>query len=241
MSLGFYKGGPYPLLHTVVQRLYEAGVILVAAVGNYKTVVSSAAGGADQVAAGEGSEGEGSEGEGSEGEGSESVLVTVCIPPSAVAAGEGSETTTTGGEAVLVIPDPACNGQVKFPARYPETIAVGATDAYGNVAYYSITGPQVDIVAPGGTRLHSIISTTTRFSGAGTAVYGRGSGTSQATAHVTGLVVRMLEENPWLTPDEVRMILWETAKDLGVSSMAQGGGLIQVRPALTRASQWGSQ
>lgn len=36
LSLGFYKESPYPLLHQAIKALYDAGVVLVAAVGNYR-------------------------------------------------------------------------------------------------------------------------------------------------------------------------------------------------------------
>jgi len=126
-----------------------------------------------------------------------------------------------------------------------------------HIAYYSIRGAEVDIAAPGGTRLHPVISTTSTqqgvvtciggvssvaaseggeclrspvtapASGTGQMLYGSGSGTSQATAHVTGVVALMLQKNPTLTPDAVRMILYETAADLGFSALAQGAGLIR--------------
>jgi subtilisin family serine protease len=244
MSLGFYKGSPYPLLERVVKLLYDAGVVMVAAAGNYKTGVQPAAGSTSPVAAGEGGE-------------ALAVAMNICIPADAPTAGEGGEALVLGADNVTVIQDPTCNKLVKFPARYPETIAVAAADMDLHIAYYSIRGAEVDIAAPGGTRLHPVISTTTTqqgvvtcivdvspvaageggeclrtpvatpVGGAGHRLYGRGSGTSQATAHVTSVVALMLHKNPTLTPDEVRMILYETAADLGVSALAQGTGLIR--------------
>jgi len=123
----------------------------------------------------------------------------------------------------------------------------------------------VSIAAPGGTRLHPVISTTTTqpavvtcigdvnpaaageggeclrspvtapAGSAGKRPYGRGSGTSQATAHVTGVVALMLQQDPRLTPDEVRMILYETAQDLHVSPLAQGAGLMRAGEAVEEA------
>jgi len=213
MSLGFYKGSPYPLLERIVKLLNDAGVIMVAAAGNYKTGVQPVADSASPVAASEGGE-------------ALTGALTICIPADAPAAAEGGEGLVLGADNVTVIQDPTCNKLVKFPARYPETIAVAATDIALHIAYYSIKGTEVDIAAPGGTRLHPVISTTTSH-GAGQSLYGRGCGTSQATAHVTGVVALMLQENPTLTPDAVRMILYETAADLGFSALAQGAGLIR--------------
>lgn len=41
------------------------------------------------------------------------------------------------------------SGPVNYPAAYPETIAVGATDDTDSVASFSSFGPELDIVAPG--------------------------------------------------------------------------------------------
>jgi minor extracellular protease Epr len=70
--------------------------------------------------------------------------------------GEGGDTL-----AVLDANGQPCNRRVKFPARYPETIAVAATDGDRNITDYSIRGSEVDVVAPGGTRVHPVLSTTT--------------------------------------------------------------------------------
>ncbi|RMF84760.1 MAG: hypothetical protein D6736_18700 [Nitrospinota bacterium] len=115
---------------------------------------------------------------------------------------------------------PSCTWQVKYPARYPETIGVGATDSTANITTYSVEGVEVDVVAPGGTREVPVLST---YPGGG---YGVGSGTSQAAAHVSGLVALLLGVNPSLTPDDIRMVLQDTALDLGVTGTLQGAGLI---------------
>jgi len=240
MSLGFYKGSPYPLLQRVVRLLYDTGVIMVAAAGNYKTGVPLPVGAAGGAAG----------------------FMTICIPADAPATGNG---LVFGGDNVIVVDDPTCNKLVKFPARYPETIAVAATDNVRNIAYYSIRGPEVDVAAPGGTRLQPVVSLNTTqqvvitcivgvslgatgqggeclrspvaavAGSAGPGLYGSGSGTSQATAHVTGVVALMLQENPTLTPDAVRTLLSATARDLFVSPLAQGAGLIKAGRAVEQA------
>ncbi len=232
MSLGFYEGSP--LLHKVIQLLYKSGVVMVASAGNYDS----------PVAHGEGGEGEGGEGEGGEGEGGE---------------GEGGE--SEGGEGA----EDCINQTVKYPARYPETIGVGATDSEAKITYYSINGPEVDLVAPGGTRSEMPIVSTIPYQldetsgkvtqgeggegeggegegGEGNVdkrtYYGLGSGTSQAAAHVTGVVALMLNVNPKLTPEAVLEILQKTAMDLGASSEAQGAGLIDAALAVDMAMKW---
>jgi subtilisin family serine protease len=112
-----------------------------------------------------------------------------------------------------------------YPAAYPEVIAVTATDAddkllnvanHGN--YVAVAAPGVDIfvAAPGGG-------------------YDFTTGTSVATAHVSGLVALLIARNPGLTPDAVQAILTKTAKDLGPHDEF-GAGLVDAYEAvLTQA------
>jgi Subtilase family len=106
----------------------------------------------DAGTAGEGGDGEGGDGEGGDGEG-------------------GDSATSNQG----------CQQQeIKYPAAYWRTIAVGATDVDAQVTYYSVTGPYLDVVAPGGTRQKGqVVSTNTTVStGAASAAAsgGRGKG-----------------------------------------------------------------
>jgi subtilisin family serine protease len=96
--------------------------------------------------------------------------------------------------------DPALYS-VTYPARYPEVIAVGAIDEYGDLGAYSNFGPEMNLLAPGS----HIVSTDV---GGG---FGVCSGTSMAVPFVTGTVAMMLALDPSLTPSEVRDILINTA------------------------------
>jgi subtilisin family serine protease len=128
-----------------------------------------------------------------------------------------------GGDSGCDLSLDPLQGGVKYPARYPWVIAVGATDLYDQVTTYSRTGPEVDVVAPGGSkRSERVLSTIMGGS------YGLGSGTSQATAHVTGAVAVALRLAPWLSVDQMRDLLQTTATDLGYPSERQGAGLIAV-------------
>jgi serine protease AprX len=60
---------------------------------------------------------------------------------------------------------------------------------------------------------------------------GEGSGTSQATAHVTGAAALLLQQQPGLSFEQVLALLRRTARDLGYSDADQGAGVIDV-PAL---------
>jgi subtilisin len=114
-------------------------------------------------------------------------------------------------------------GGVKYPARYPWVIAVGATDLYNQVTSYSRAGPEVDVVAPGGSKGTERILSTIRGGG-----YGLGSGTSQAAAHVSGAVAVALQLAEKLSFEEVKDLLQTTAQDLGLPPEKQGAGLIAV-------------
>ena len=59
-------------------------------------------------------------------------------------------------------------------------------------------------------------------------------GTSIATAHVSGVVALMLERDPTLKPDDVRKILESTATDLGAKGKDKqfGWGLVDPPRAL---------
>jgi serine protease AprX len=89
---------------------------------------------------------------------------------------------------------------VGWPAQDPRTIAVAATTSSNARASFSSTGPAVDIAAPG----VEIFST---YPG----TYATMSGTSMASPHVAGAAAILLQANPDLTPEQVRMALQSTA------------------------------
>ncbi len=104
-------------------------------------------------------------------------------------------------------------------------MAVTATDYYDQVTAYSVSGPEVDVCAPGGSKATGIrILSTTRGGG-----YGEGSGTSQAAAHVTGATALALQLQPGLSFEQVRSVLQTTAVKLGYPSTQQGAGRINVK------------
>ena len=151
-------------------------------------------------------------------------------------------------------PDPMTVG---VPGNIPYVITVGAmTDNFTSsnpnddrLASFSAAGPTLEgfvkpeIVAPGG----HILSVMSPFSNLGRTdpdgsffdVYREVSGTSQATAVVSGLVALLLQEHPQWTPDEVKCRLLTSAKparnadgDLAYSVFQQGAGLVDGLEAL---------
>ena len=101
---------------------------------------------------------------------------------------------------------------ITAPAAYSGVLAVGATNIDGQIPAYSLSGPQLAVVAPGGEPDSGepdngqILSTNTGN------IYGLGYGTSQAAAHVTGAVALALSLDPGLTPQAVRNLVTQTAE-----------------------------
>ena len=113
---------------------------------------------------------------------------------------------------------------VSFPARWPETIAVGAITPGGDRWASSNMGPSLDLMAPGDA-IVSLRDTT---------LYQDLSGTSMATAHVSGVVMLMKTLDPGLAPGDIRQTLRDTALDMGAPGFdeATGHGLVDAHAAL---------
>jgi hypothetical protein len=92
-----------------------------------------------------------------------------------------------------------------YPAANPNVIAVSATDAQDKLFPASNRGSHIAISAPG----------VDIFLPAPDEKYQMNSGTSFSAAYISGLAALVLERNPALKPEQVRMILTKTARDLG--------------------------
>jgi serine protease AprX len=67
--------------------------------------------------------------------------------------------------------------------------------------------------------------------------YARGSGTSQAAAVTSGAVALLLQKRPALTPDQVKALLRNTAKDLAkADQLGRGQGLLDLHKAAGAAT-----
>lgn len=105
------------------------------------------------------------------------------------------------------------NGKLDFPARYPETIAVTATEKNNRLASFSNTGRQVHLAAPGD-------KITSCWTNGGTREL---SGTSMAVPHVVGTAALMLAMNPHLTSSDVDAILSQSSTPLQQTSTRRLG------------------
>jgi|AntAceMinimDraft_16_1070373.scaffolds.fasta_scaffold02108_2 subtilisin family serine protease len=119
---------------------------------------------------------------------------------------------------------------VQWPAAYESVIAVTAVDCFNRLYPKANTGAEVDFAAPG-VDVYSIWHKDNLLA--------KTSGTSCATAYVTGTVALMLSINPELTPEEVYDILEETSEDLGAPGKDEkfGHGLINAYNAVLRVQE----
>lgn len=113
-----------------------------------------------------------------------------------------------------------CEDCVDWPAAYDEVIAVSATSEDDSLAWFSSTGPEVELAAPG----EGILSTLPEDE------YGFRSGTSMAAPHVSGAGALLMANG--FSNVEARERLQETAEDIGLDETEQGFGLVDVAAAL---------
>lgn len=136
-----------------------------------------------------------------------------------------------------------------YPNRYPEVIAVGATDHSDICWHYSTHGPELDLMAPSGCdgswcgEMASFWSTdqmgpggySDRNSDTTLLDYGEyWGGTSVSCPIVAGVAALILSIEPNLTSGEVRDFMTRSAKDLGDPGKDDyyGWGRVDVRAAL---------
>jgi subtilisin family serine protease len=114
-----------------------------------------------------------------------------------------------------------------YPGADPNVIAVTATDVNDRLfpganrgRYIAVAAPGVDILVPAPDDTYQLTT-----------------GTSVASAEVSGLAALLLERNPNLTPEDVRAILMSSARRLGAKDRDDdfGSGLINPSKAIQTA------
>jgi serine protease AprX len=140
-------------------------------------------------------------------------------------------------------------GRLTDPAMDPYVIAVGASASstvggWSNptVAPFSSSGTavrHVDLVAPG-TSIASLRNPGSYIdtnypsglvAGDSTGRLFRGSGSSQAAAVVSGAVALLEQQDPAITPDQVKAALVDTANPMSASAVDAGAGELNVAAA----------
>jgi serine protease AprX len=151
--------------------------------------------------------------------------------------------------------DGASSTRVTMPAANPYVIAVGGLDPHGTatklddtVGDFSTRGNttrHADLVAAGRSVVSlrdpgSYIDTnypTGLIPTDKTQTLFRGSGTSQATAVVSGAVALLLQQRPNLTPDQVKRLLTTTATPMpGADPISVGSGQLDIAAAAATAT-----
>lgn len=119
-----------------------------------------------------------------------------------------------------------------YPAGNDLTLAVTAVDPTFNAPSFNQRGSYIDISAPGinicsTVRLDATVDESRRCSGSNEP-YAVMSGTSMATAHVSGVAALIFSAQPNLNALQVREIIIATAKDIGIAGRDEifGAGLI---------------
>jgi len=115
----------------------------------------------------------------------------------------------------------------QYPGAYRHVLAVAAVGADETPLPGSTRGPQVAMAAPGA----DILSTAPDD---GQERYVPRTGTSMATAMVSGAAARLLSRQPALAPDQVWTTLTATARDVGPAGWdaGTGAGILDVAAAL---------
>ncbi len=143
---------------------------------------------------------------------------------------------------------------VSPPATIPGVIGVGGSTEGGCLGEYSLTGKNIDVLAPGGGEptadCESVLGYPiyqVTFKGARENRFAEPSfyvGTSMAAAHVSGVVAMILAGNVLGRTKHISGIdaevtdrLKKTARSLGLSPLQQGAGLIDAAKATDPACQ----
>jgi subtilisin family serine protease len=113
-----------------------------------------------------------------------------------------------------------------FPAADSNVIAVTATDIDDSLFQGANRGSHIAVAAPGVDILVPAPGGTYQFT----------TGTSVASAHVSGVAALLIERNPSLTPADIRRVLTRSAKSLGKGREKEvGAGLVDAYAAVSQA------
>jgi serine protease AprX len=156
-----------------------------------------------------------------------------------VAWANGIVVVASGGNDGLAVPNLA------NPGYDPTVIAVGADDPMGTMGKLDDTVPAfathgtsarpVDLIAPGvsvaSLRVPGSYVDVTYPGGLVGTRFQRGSGTSQATAVVAGVVALLRQRFPAATPDQIKSLMTGTAFRINASLLFAGKGVVDAQAA----------
>ena len=117
------------------------------------------------------------------------------------------------------------------PASQPQCMAVSSVDDNEDLSSFSNYGDYVEITAPGS----SVLSTypADLNDGGASDEYAYMSGTSMSAPVVAGVAGLTLSRLDWLSNDELRAHLKNTADDIGLTDKEQGAGRVNAESAVS--------
>jgi len=126
-------------------------------------------------------------------------------------------------DGLILVAAAGNGGSVIYPAAYDSVIAVSATNSADELAWFSSTGLEVELAAPG-------VYIYSTYKGGG---YATISGTSMSSPHVAGTAALVWAANSGWLNDDVRYQLQITAEDLGATGWDSkyGWGLVDADEA----------
>ena len=108
---------------------------------------------------------------------------------------------------------------VNYPGRFPEVIAVSATDRLDRIASFSSTGPEVNFCAPG-------VEIPSAWLNKG---YELKSGTSFAAPHISGIATDLLNYYGYMSPTKVKEMMASGAVKIShLAKEQQGLGIVEL-------------
>lgn len=111
------------------------------------------------------------------------------------------------------------SNSVNYPGRFPEVLAVTATDKQDRIAGFSSTGPEVDFCAPG------VDIPSAWLDGK----YEVRSGTSFAAPHLTGTVADLINYYGFMSPGKIKELLLNGAVSISnLGKEQQGAGMVEI-------------
>lgn len=142
------------------------------------------------------------------------VNMSLGSPSGSVAIQKAVEAAYKAG-VTLVIAAGNDSGPVNYPAKYPQAIAVAASDSTDKIASFSSRGAEIAVIAPG-------VAINSTYMGG---IYKSLSGTSMASPHVAALAALAVARGA-KTPAAVRQALQRAATGIGLQPAEQGAGLV---------------
>ena len=152
---------------------------------------------------------------------------------------DGGMASYSRGDRLYGVGEPGCAAKaITVAAHNADKILSSGTYKEGDIAYFSSRGPlpngmhKPEISAPGVNVISSLSSFTTEsypakkvvMYGGRKYIFAEMSGTSMSSPAVTGIVALILQANPTLTVDEIRDILFTTARnDTRTGNIHQSG------------------